>query len=289
MTVPARQIAANPATAPTVRRLPSGVERAMADSLSLEHPDVVWTLPPSLPSLADLRVAVEILEGQAAPATRKHIAWCISKLSMAFEPGTKLEPEDMTFRASIWLESCGDLGDELWSAATLAAIQSSKWMPKPAEFRTLVSGKLEARAKRLKRCREMLAAKAKEEPGVAGPVKIIVPKIDQLRKLLREQLDDTSIPEEHRQFNAANTERSLAWFEKRRIEPWARDVLARMPSAQPARPDRSFHAGAAARSVLASMAKPVEPWVPGEPVYQKPEDDEPPPPDDIPEAMEMET
>jgi hypothetical protein len=270
--------------------LPSGVERAIADGLSLEHPDVLWTLPATLPSLADLRVSVDMLDQQCgAKATRQHVAWCVSKLAMAFESGKKLSDEDAKFRASIWLESCGDLGDALWSEATMAAIQSSKWMPKPAEFRAFVGTKLEARAKRLKRCREMLEAKAKQEPG-AVPVRTMVPKIDQLRKLLRQQLDDTGIPEDHRLFNSANTERSLAWFEKRPIEPWARDVLAPMPSAQPQRSEHTHHVGEKARAVMSTMQKSVEPWRYGEPVYQRaqpPGGEEPPPHDHIPEAMEM--
>lgn len=249
---------------------------------------MLWTLPATLPSLADLRISVDMLEKQcSATATRVHVAWCVSKLAMAFEPGTKLSEEDVKFRASIWLESCGDLGDQLWSEATLAAIQSSKWMPKPAEFRAYVGAKLEARAKRLKRCREMLTARAKEQPS-AVPVRTIIPKIDQLRKLLREQLDDTSIPEDHRLFNSANTERSLALFESRPMEQWARDVLARMPSAQPQRNERTHQVGAAARAVIATMqAQPVERWIPGEPLYP-PAVEEPPPHTDIPEAMEME-
>lgn len=280
--------ARNQATAPTARRLPSGVERAIADSLSLEHPDIVWTLPATLPSTADLREAIRILEDQAAQATRQHVAWCLSKLAMAFEPGTKLSAEDMKFRASIWLESCGDLGDALWSEATMAAIQSSKWMPKPAEFRALVSGKLEARAKRLQRCRAMLAAKANEDPA-AHPVKTIVPQAERLRKLLKEQLADRTIPDEHRLFNASQTERSLALFENRKMEPWASEFLAGRAPAQPEREARTHQVGAAARAVMATMQRTtVEPWHAGEPLYQKPEE-EPPPHDGIPEAMEMET
>lgn len=286
MTVPAQRTASNQATAPTVRRLPSGVERAIADSLSLEHPDIVWTLPPSLPSLADLREAIKILEEQAAQATRQHVAWCLSKLAMAFEAGTKLSAEDMKFRASIWLESCGDLGDALWSEATMAAIQSSKWMPKPAEFRALVSGKLEARAKRLQRCRAMLAAKASEDPS-AQPVKTIVPQADRLRKLLKEQLADRTIPDDHRLFNASQTERSLALIEKRKMEPWASEFLAGRAPAQPEREARTHQVGAAARAVVSSMQRTVEPWRAGEPLYPAPEE-QPPPHDDVPEAMECE-
>lgn len=265
----------------------------MADSLSLEHPDVLWTLPPTLPSLADLRTAIGILEAQAATASRKHVAWCLSKLSMAFEPSVKLSEEDDKFRASIWLESCGDLGDELWSEATLAAIQSSKWMPKPAEFRAFVGGKLEARAKRLKRCREMLTAQASADPA-KEPVKTIIPQADRLRKLLAEQLARTDIPEEERVFNAANTERSLALFERRLMAPWAREFLAGRAPVEPEREKRSHGpVGDAVRAVMATAAaqRPApEPWRPGEPLYHQPTQlDEPPPPDDIPEAAEFGT
>lgn len=105
-----------------------------------------------------------ILEAQGAQATRQHAAWCLSKLSMALEPSAKLSAEDQKFRASIWTESCGDLGDALWSEATMAAIQSCKFMPKPAEFRALVGGKLAERAKRMRRCKAMLDAAGNSKP-----------------------------------------------------------------------------------------------------------------------------
>lgn len=273
--------ARSPATALAARRLPTGVERAIADSLSLEHPDVAWSLPAALPPLADLRASIAILEAQAEGASRKHVAWCLSKLTLALEPGPKLDPEDVKFRASIWLESCGDLGDELWTEATLAAIQSSKWMPKPAEFRALVSAKLATRAKRMQRCRQLLEAKLKEEPG-ALPTKTFVPKTQELRALLQQQLADGSIPNDHRLFNASQTERSLALLENRKMEPWASEFLAGRATAQPQREARTHQVGAAARAVLSTMQRTVEPWRAGEPLYPKPIE-EPPLHDQIPE------
>lgn len=150
--------------------MPNSVERALADSLSLEHPDVPWAPPEVPPPTSDLRAALQILEAQSAPATAKHVAWCLAKLMMAFEPATKLSGEETKLRAAVWLEACGDLGDELWSKATMAAIQSSKWMPRPAEFRALVDRQMAERGKRLQRCREMLngtrakAAQPSEQP-----------------------------------------------------------------------------------------------------------------------------
>jgi hypothetical protein len=146
-----------------VRRLPRSVERALADSLSLGHPDVPWTPPPTLPPAAELRLALEILDGQDQTGER-HAGFCLAKLVMAFEPNTRLTAEQTRLRLAVWLEANGDLGDALWSAATLAAIQGSQWMPKPSEFRKLVQGKLEERQRRKERCRAMLDAQAGKGP-----------------------------------------------------------------------------------------------------------------------------
>jgi hypothetical protein len=193
--------------------LPSGVERAIADSLSLEHPDVAWTPPTELPSLADLRAAMGILEAQCAQATRQHVAWCLSKLSMALEPSVKLSDSDLKFRASIWTESCGDLGDTLWSEATMAAIQSCKFMPKPAEFRALVGGKLAARAKRMKRCKAMLDAAGNSKP-VAPTGFVAEPRIVRLRAM-RDSYRKHGYAD-----RAAKIEVELAGVEGREPEDW---------------------------------------------------------------------
>jgi hypothetical protein len=47
---------------------------------------------------------------------------------------------------------------KLWSIATLATIQGSQWMSKPAEFRKLVQAKVDQRRRRKERCRAMLDA-----------------------------------------------------------------------------------------------------------------------------------
>lgn len=236
MTVPARQTASNQATNASARRLPSGVERAIADSLSLEHPDVVWSPPAELPSLADLREAMGIIEAQAAQATRQHVAWCLSKLSMALEPSVKLSDADLKFRASIWTESCGDLGDALWSEATMAAIQSCKFMPKPAEFRALVSGKLAARTKRMTRCKAMLDAAGNSKP-VALTGFVSEPRTVRLRSMI------SSYRKHGYADRAAKIEVELAAVEGREPEDWIRaaadmgnPMSAEKPAAAPTRP-----------------------------------------------------
>lgn len=135
--------------------MPRSVERALADSLALGHPDVPWTPPAIMPSAAELRLALEILDGQCQTRER-HAGFCLAKLVMAFEPNTRLTAEQTRLRLAVWLEVNGDLGDELWSTATLSAIQGSQWMPKPAEFRKLVQAKFDERQRRRERCRAML-------------------------------------------------------------------------------------------------------------------------------------
>lgn len=110
-----------------------------------------------MPPAAELKLALEILDGQGQTGER-HAGFCLAKLVMAFEPNTKLTAEQTRLRLAVWLEANGDLGDELWSIATLAAIQGSQWMPKPAEFRKLVQARLDERQRRKERCRAMLDA-----------------------------------------------------------------------------------------------------------------------------------
>lgn len=208
--------------------MPNSVERALADSFSLDHPDVPWSPPEVPPPTADLRAALQILEAQASAATPKHVAWCLAKLMMAFEPTTKLSGEETKLRAAVWLEACGDLGDALWSKATLAAIQSSKWMPKPAEFRKFVEREVEDRTKRLKRCRAMLdgtRAKASAGPFVQDPEDV---RLRTLRDSYR-KIGQT--------WKAAGFERKLAVIEGRGIEDWAAIAEPETPAEKSTAPE----------------------------------------------------
>jgi hypothetical protein len=192
--------------------LPNSVERALADALSLEHPDVPWTLPAQIPPPRDLQLAIAVLT--VAPASPKHASWCLAKLALAFESGAqRLSPEATKLRADVWLEANADLGDELWSKATIAAIRGSKWMPKPAEFRELVSVELAERSKKLSRCRSMLAA-----GGTVG---------EKPKPFVRESQADRlrSMRDSFRKFGnvakAAQYERESAALDGREPEEWA--------------------------------------------------------------------
>ncbi len=190
--------------------MPRSVERALADSLSLGHPDVRWTPPATLPAAAELRLALKILDGQGETGER-HAAFCLAKLVMAFEPNTRLTAEQTRLRLAVWLEANGDLGDALWSTATLAAIQGSQWMPKPAEFRKLVQAKFDERQRRKERCRAMLDALGTEraKPFQREPEPV---RVRALRDAFR-RIGNIA--------KAALYERQLAEIETREPEAWA--------------------------------------------------------------------
>lgn len=247
-----------------------------------------------MPSVADLRTAMGILEAQCAAATRQHVAWCLSKLSMALEPSVKLSDNDLKFRASIWTESCGDLGDALWSEATMAAIQSCKFMPKPAEFRALVGAKLAERAKRMKRCKAMLDA--------AGDARAVAPAgfTPEPREVRLRSMRDSYRKHGYAD-RAAKIEIELASIEGREPEDWvhAAQAEARNPMSdgkadplptRPISPEQRAMLDAAlarqhraqGRAAYADRLEHRAALAGFPPVVE-----EPPPPDGVPEAMEV--
>lgn len=168
-----------------------------------------------LPPAAELRLALEILDGQGQTGER-HAGYCLAKLVMAFEPNTRLTAEQTQLRLAVWLEANGDLGEELWSMATLAAIKGSQWMPKPAEFRKLVQARFDERQRRKERCRAMLDAmggKARQ-PFQREPVPV---RVRGLRDAFRRVGNIAK---------AALYERQLAEIETREPEAWAVDASA---------------------------------------------------------------
>lgn len=179
-----------------------------------DSPDTPLQLPAALPPAADLRAAIQILEGRLRRVTAKHAVRCLGKLLVALDP-TRHTAEETEFRAVVWIEACGDLNDELWSEATLACIQTSKWMPKPAEFRAQVEAKVDGWKRELKHCRRML-------DGVHRPVSSepFVPEPEDIR--LRHLRD--SLLRFGKRDRAAVWERQLASVEQREPEAWARQV-----------------------------------------------------------------
>jgi hypothetical protein len=184
----------------------------LSDILDEEHPDLPWQPPAKLPTPHDIRDAIQrcdlTLEGRSTVA---HARLCFAKLVMAFEPGSKLSGEETKLRMAVWLEACGDLNDALWTDATSQAIQTMKWMPKPAEFRALVSGQIDQARKRKERLRKMLDAVGKPA------AKPFVRETDAER--FRGMRD--SFRKVGNLFKAAGYERDLARMEGRAPEAWA--------------------------------------------------------------------
>ncbi len=138
--------------------MPHSVERALADALSLDGTDVAWDAKDrELPTVTDLRHSIEILT--VPPADPKHMAWCLAKLQIAFESHLPRPSDETTKRRiAVWAETNADLGNDLWSEATMHCLQNAKYgMPKPPDFRRAVLEKFTARQRRLDRCRRMMA------------------------------------------------------------------------------------------------------------------------------------
>lgn len=204
------------------RRLPHW----LIDVLDGEHPDMPWQVPAKLPTTHDLRSALHrcdlTIEGRVTSSFAKQ---CFAKLLMAFEPNAKLTGDETRLRVSVWLEACGDLNDALWADATAQAIQTMKWMPKPAEFRALVTPQLDKARKHRERLRKMLDAAANP---VAKPFvrETDAERFRGMRDSFR-KVGDT--------FRAARYERMLATEEERKPEAWATAEIvetAPLPSAK---------------------------------------------------------
>jgi len=153
--------------ADSTQPLPSSVARALRQAEDDDHPDVPWRPPQVLPPAEALRVALAMLTPR--PADDRTVAACLAALVIAFEPNTKLSAEATRLRFEVWKEANGDLGNALWHAATQRAIQALRWMPKPVELREQVRSILEARARRRRRCEQMLAEQARRDARPAPP------------------------------------------------------------------------------------------------------------------------
>lgn len=204
------------------RRLPHW----LTEVLDTDYADHSWQPPATLPTAPDLRVAIQICErtteGRVTPAFARV---CFAKMLTAFEPNSKPSGDETRLRMSVWLEACGDLNDALWAEATAEAIQSMKWMPKPAEFRALVINQVRTAHKRKERLRMMLdmVGKPTAKPFVREPDNV---RIRGMRDSFR-KVGDT--------FRAARYERMLAGMEEREPEAWATQEIVQPAPAPPPR------------------------------------------------------
>ncbi len=129
------------------------------------------------------------------------------------------------------MEACGDLNDALWIDATSQAIQTLKWMPKPAEFRAMVSHQLD-KARKQKRRLEGLLEMARQPPRQTK----FVPESEEVRtRGLRDSFRKVGDL-----YKAASYEWDLAKMESREMEEWAKapDLVPRPQPPASAMPPR---------------------------------------------------
>jgi len=185
------------------------------------HPDVPWKPPAKLPTPGDIRDAIQrcdlTLEGKVSSAVAR---MCFAKLVMAFESGSKLTGDETKLRMAVWVEACGDLNDALWLDATTEAIQTMKWMPKPAEFRALVAPQIDLARKRRRRLEAMADAARRPAQATAFVREPYEVRIRGMRDSFRKVGD---------LYKAASYERQLAGIEKRKPEAWATAEIVQNP------------------------------------------------------------
>ncbi len=175
-----------------------------------------------LPTATDLRQSIDILTIQ--PADQKHMAWCLAKLQIAFESHLPRPSADVAkLRMAVWSEANADLGDDLWSEATMHCLRNAKYgMPKPPDFRRAVIDKFTAGQRKLDRCRRMMELHGERyEDGkrAANQPFQREPKEVRLRTLT------ASLRKVGRHHDAAKYERELAGLENREPDSWVDDYI----------------------------------------------------------------
>lgn len=231
--------------------MPHSVERALADALSLDGTDVAWDPKDrELPTVTDLRQSIEILT--VPPADPKHMAWCLAKLQVAFESHLPKPSADAAkLRMAVWAETNADLGNDLWSEATMHCLQNARYgMPKPPDFRRAVIEKFTARQRRLDRCRRMMALHGDAFDARRGtkPVEF-TPEPEEVRlRASIKRFRDSGVGSFLRpmlQRSAVAAEKRLAEIEGREPEAWTRQGPSSAAAEAPKAPDVTLPAPSA--------------------------------------------
>lgn len=182
-----------------------------------------------LPHPADLRRGVALLEQQLQRVDKKHAAYCLAKLYAGYNE--RMTAGEIAAKVDIWVEVCAEIPNDLWAAGVMDLLRTWRRddhfgrIPEPADLLDIVKGRLEKRQINLQRTKAMLAqANAPvqdQQQDVATKWLGPKAKVKQLRAILEQQRNAPDVPGEDRLFNMANTERSLALYERRPMEPWA--------------------------------------------------------------------
>lgn len=142
------------------------MRQALADSLSLEHPDLPWQLPEKLPPEADIRVGIAALEAAVQPVAPEAAKFILAQLAVTKPKYEQLSELASKLRTETWLKINGDLPQDLWEEAFIAVARDAriKRFPETGEFRATVELKFRRRWEDLKRAREMLTAVVGKKP-----------------------------------------------------------------------------------------------------------------------------
>jgi len=240
-----------------VKPLPASLKRALADSFALGHPDIPWQLPENLPPVAEIRTGIDVLKTQLARVDRRHAAYCIAKLVSGFNE--KLSREESALRLEVWIEACGDIPNDLWSAGTLHLLRSWKRdehygrAPEASDLRAAIEKELAKRQESLRRAVSMLEAAAdkKPEPAQAEPVE------HRLRGAIwrgwHARVNGGHFMAERLWGWAQKAERELAEIENRAPAPWA-DAVPLPPPPVAEKPRGMSKIGTAMQARLAELA-----------------------------------
>lgn len=223
----------------------------------LDHPDAPWQPPVELPHAADLRRGVTVLEGQLRRSDKKHAAYCLSKLFAGFNE--KLTAGEIDSRVDVWWETCSGVPGDLWAAGVMELLRTWRRdahygrLPDPADLLDVVKARLEKRQTDLQRTQAMLRrANAEAAPKEDAPRREA--PIPRLKRILAEQRDDMTVSDADRLFNMSNTERALAFAERRLMADWAQQFFDDRVAASGGRPRDSVGSQAAA---LAQRSSPT--------------------------------
>lgn len=197
--------------------LPESLRRLLADPFQVGETVPNWVPPTVPPESSKLRTAATELDGGLKAASPGHMQWCINKLFVL--PTRAGTATAAAFQADNFIDACGHFPDDMWSAGTLTILQTSTFRPSPAELFKICSPKFSERQRMLERVKLMLhAASQPERPKALAPPRTA--QADRLKRIMAEQLAAPVSPEV-KLFNTANTERALAFAERRPMATWA--------------------------------------------------------------------
>lgn len=143
------------------------MRRLLADPYATGDELPPWSPPARVPEERALTEAVRELERGLRPAAPEHMRRCVHKLFVLPTAGS--DRTSAALMADNFIDACGHLPNDLWSAATLELLQTKSFRPTPAELLRAVDRAFAERRRMLARARAMLSSARTEPPFVPEP------------------------------------------------------------------------------------------------------------------------